>query len=318
MNPFPYSNDNKRYYTWNYYLKQRYHTKVCKIPLSGGFTCPNRDGNCGIGGCAFCSEDGSGEFAGNPQQSIAEQMNRGRERLWKKWPSAKLIPYFQSFSGTYAPVERLAELYEAALQEKDVVGLSVATRPDCLPNEVCDYLAELSRRTDLIVELGLQTANDRTAVAMGRGHSFAEFLEGYRKLSERGIAVCIHLINGLPGEGAKDMLATVQKVAGLTPFAVKIHMLQILRGTRLGKLYQKKPFSLLSRDEYLQILCDQLELLPPSTVIQRLTGDGKAENLIAPLWGQKKLTLLNDLDKEFVRRDSMQGVRFCSKKMEEE
>lgn len=306
-NPFPFSDGEKRYHTWDYALRRRYGKKVCKIPLNGGFTCPNLDGTCGTRGCSYCSGSGSGEFAGDPSLDIREQFLAVRQRMWQKWPGALSIAYFQAHTNTYAPVSRLKELYEPVLTLPGVVGLAVATRPDALPPDVLDYLEELSRRTDLTVELGLQSASDETARRIGRGHDFACFCRAVKALDARGIPVCTHIINGLPGEGREQMLSTARALASLPLHSVKIHLLHVLRGTRLAEEYARGEFRLLSREEYVGIVCDQLELLPPETIIQRLTGDGERSQLIGPLWSLKKLAVQNEIDKELLRRGSWQG-----------
>ncbi len=306
-NPFPYSEDNKRYYTWNYYLKQRFGGKVFKVPLNAGFTCPNRDGTKGAGGCSFCSGQGSGDFAGDPAMEIGRQFDEIRLQLHQKWPQGRYIPYFQAFTNTYAPVEVLRQRYGQVLGRTGVVGLAVATRADALPEDVLDYLEEVAAQTYLIVELGLQTIHEETARRINRGHGWQEFLEGYRRLAERKICTCVHIMDGLPGESREMMLETACAVGLLRPHCVKIHLLHLLKGTRLAAEWAEKPFPLLSREEYVSIVCDQLEMLPPETVIQRLTGDGGAEQLIGPLWSRRKREVLNEIDKELLRRNSWQG-----------
>ena len=228
---------HKRYRTWSGELRRRYGQKVCKIPLNAGFGCPNRDGTCGISGCTYCSGLQSGDFGGDPSLSIEEQFAQMRAVFDKKWPGAQYIAYFQAGTNTYAPVDVLQSFFEPVLAFPDVVGLAVATRADCLPEPVLDYLADLSCRTDLTVELGLQTVHDETARRIGRGHDYETFLCGYRALTYRGIRVCIHLINGLPGENRRMMLQTARQVAALRPYAVKIHLLHLLRGTPLAAEY---------------------------------------------------------------------------------
>lgn len=309
-NPFPFSDDNKRYHTWNYHLRHTFGEKVAKIPLDGGFTCPNIDGTKGTGGCTYCSGRGSGDFAGPRELDVVTQLQQGRRAMAHKWGEVKAIAYFQAFTNTYAPVERLRALFEPVLSEPGVVGLSVATRPDALPEEVVEYLAELNARTFLTVELGLQSVHDQTGRRINRGHTWAEFVEGYHKLADRGIRVCVHLIDGLPGEDRAMMLETARQVAALRPYSVKIHLLHLLRGTPMAREYGAEAFSLMSMEEYVQTVCDQLELLPPETVIQRVTGDGKKEDLIGPLWSLKKFVVINEIDKELYRRGSVQGIRF--------
>jgi len=305
-NPFLFSSDNKRYHTFDYEMKRLFGQKTVKIPLDGGFTCPNIDGSKGRGGCVYCGDRGAGDFVGKGE-TLAMQFESGKELLSKKWPSAKYLSYFQAHSNTYAPVSRLRFLFEKSLSFEGVVGLSVATRADLLPPDVLDLLSELNERTFLTVELGLQSVFDETAKRINRCHSFAEFLEGYEALSSRGIRTCVHLINGLPGEDQRMMLESARKVAALAPWGIKLHMLHILKGTRLAKEYEEAPFSLLSLEEYASLVCDQLELFPPETVVERITGDGPKESVIAPLWTLRKREVLAAIDKEFIRRDSMQG-----------
>lgn len=309
-NVFPFSDDNKRYHTQNYYMRHRYGEKVCKIPLSGGFSCPNRDGSKATGGCVFCSSSGSGEFAGNPADSISRQISLGKQMMHQKWPNAKFLAYFQPFSGTYADTNTLKRLYDAALDDPDILGLCIATRPDCLPDEVCQLLGQFNKQTDLYVELGLQTIHDSIADRLNRQHSYQDFLIGYQKLQKYNIRVCIHIIDGLPHETMDMMLQTAQEIAKLKPFAVKIHLLHVLKNTVLADWYCNHTFTMISREEYIQVVCNQLEQLPAQTVIERLTGDGRAEDLIAPQWSLKKFTVLNDIDKELVRRNSWQGKFF--------
>lgn len=308
-NPFEYSLDNKRYHTWNYHLMQKFGEKVFKVSLNAGFTCPNIDGTKGFGGCIYCSDSGSGDFAGKPSDSILEQFEKVKQKMHKKWPRAKYIPYFQAHTNTYAPLEVLKEKFEPVLGCDGVVGLSIATRADALEDDVLDYLFELSKRTYLIVELGLQTVFDKTGELINRCHTYQEFLDGYKKLTDRGINVCVHLIIGLPGETHEMMLRSVSEVAKLKPYAVKLHLLHVLKGTKLERMYLNNEFKTLTREEYVDIIVDALEILPKETIIQRLTGDGGKDDLIAPLWSLKKFCVLNEIDKEMVRRNSCQGSR---------
>lgn len=308
-NPFPYSLDNKRYYTWNCFLQEKFGCKVTKIALNGGFTCPNIDGTKGVGGCSYCLS-GSGEFAGTPFLSVTEQFFEVADKMSKKWQNTKYIPYFQANTNTYAPLSKLKSLYEEALSLPDVVGLAVATRPDSVSDEAMDYLEELSKRTYLLVELGLQSVFDETGERINRCHSLREFEECYSKLKKRGINVCVHLIMGLPGETHDMMLQSVKTVAGLKPDCVKLHLLHILKGTKIAEEYERGEFSCMELSEYVNVIVDSLELLPPETVIQRLTGDGGRNSLIAPLWSLKKFVVLNEIDKEMVRRNTMQGARY--------
>ncbi len=308
-NPFIYSNDNKRYQTWNYYLKQKFGQKVCKIPVSGNFTCPNRDGTKSFNGCVFCSGLSHGEIIENNNLPITQQLNISSSVLSKKWPGSLFLPYFSYNSSTYGKLNKIKPMFEEALNYKNAVGLCVATRADCLDDKVCDYLEELNSKTNLYIEIGLQTIHNKTANLLNRQHSYQEFLEGYNKLISRNIKVCIHIINSLPGETKQMMIETAKTISDLNPFAIKIHMLYVAKGTTLEKWYKNNQFSLMSREEYINTVCDQIEILSPEIVIERLTGDCVKESLIAPMWSLKKVTILNDIDKELVRRNSFQGCK---------
>lgn len=310
VNKFKYSLDNKRYHTWNYYLRRTFGEKVFKVSLNGGFTCPNIDGTKSVGGCTYCSSLGSGDFAGNPKKSIHEQFSEVKAQLHKKWHDAKYIAYFQANTNTYAPVSVLREKFEPVLNEENVVGLSIATRADCLPDDVLDYLSELNGKTNLFVELGLQSVSDETGRRINRAHTYEEFLQGYNALRERGIKTCVHLIVGLPGENRDMILKSALTVARLHPHSIKLHLLHILKGTVMAEQYARGEFDVLSRDEYVNLIVDILELISEDTVIQRLTGDGGRDSLIAPLWSLKKFVVLNEIDKEMVRRDCYQGDRY--------
>ncbi|MDA8226655.1 MAG: TIGR01212 family radical SAM protein [Desulfitobacterium hafniense] len=300
----------KRYHTFNEHLRNLFGEKVFKVSLDAGFTCPNRDGTVGFGGCIYCSSRGSGDFAGSYSLSIPEQFAEVRGRMQKKWPKAKYLAYFQAFTNTYAPVAKLKEVYEQALKEEGVVGLSISTRPDCLPADVLDYLEELNRRTYLWMELGLQSIHDYTMQWVRRGHDYTSFLKGLQELRNRNIRVCAHIILGLPGEGRKEMLETAKAVASLPLQGIKLHLLHVLKETPLGKMYEREPFTLLTKDEYVSLVVDVLEILPPEMIVHRLTGDGPPDVLIGPLWSRKKWEVLNAIDFEFEKRDSWQGKRF--------
>ncbi len=310
-NPFLYSDTNKRYHTYNYYLKRTFGTKCAKLPIDAGMTCPNIDGRCATGGCIYCSDRGSGDFAALPVAPVGEQLRIQKQRLSHKWDCTHCIAYFQAHTNTYAPTERLRELFEEALGEDGIVGLNIATRADCLPDEVIFYLSDLAERTRLTVELGLQTASDVTAKRINRGHTYADFCEGYHRLCNASdqIRTCIHIIFGLPGEDREEMLETVRQVALLHPDQVKIHLLHVLRGTPMATLYERGEYVPLTREEYVTLVADALELLPPDIVIARLTGDGPAEALLAPLWSRDKKTVINEIDRELYRRNSWQGRR---------
>jgi len=298
-----------RYHKLNEAYRREFGGKVFKVPLDGGFTCPNRDGLVSKGGCTFCSDDGSGDFAGNACDPISVQFAEVKARLHRKWKHASYIAYFQAFSNTYAPVSRLRELFEPALEEDGVVGLSIATRPDCLPDDVVDYLAELNERTSLTVELGLQTIHDATARKINRGHDYKTFLEGLDKLRRRQISVVVHIINGLPGETTDMMLDTAREVAKMDVQGIKIHLLHVLKQTPLARQFEKGLLELMDEATYVSLVCDQLEVLPPEIVIHRLTGDGPPDLLIGPTWSRHKMAVLNAIDAELMRRDSFQGKK---------
>lgn len=301
---------NKRYNMQSAYLKKRFGKKTVKVSLNGGFTCPNIDGTKGTGGCIYCSARGSGDFGGDPIKSISEQFDEVRKRLESKWGSEVLyIPYFQANTNTYAPLEKLKRLYSEALSQENAMGLAVSTRPDCITEETADYLAELSEQTYLTVELGLQTIHDKTAALINRCHTYSDFLHGYEMLEKRGINVCVHIINGLPFETGEMMLETARELGRLRPHAVKIHLIHIIRGTALAEMFEKGEFAEMNMESYIETVCDQLELLHPETLIERLTGDGDKETLVAPLWSRDKKSVLNGIDKELRRRNTVQGIR---------
>ncbi len=300
----------KRYNTQSGFLNKRFGKKTVKISLNGDFTCPNKDGSKGVGGCTYCSSSGSGDFAGKPFQTIAEQFEYGKRLILQKWGDELFfIPYFQANTNAYAPLPKLKELFEEALAQENVVGLAVSTRPDCISAETADYLGRLSERTYLTVELGLQTVHDRTAARLNRCHTYRDFLYGYRLLQSRGVNVCVHIINGLPGETPRMMLETAQALGKLDIHGIKIHLLHIIRGTALAEQYERGEFSVLEPEEYVEIVCDQLEVLPPSVVIERLTGDGDKSTLVAPMKSTNKKAILNGIDKELRRRGSVQGCK---------
>ena len=306
---FKYSNTNKRYHTLDYYYKEKFHTKVSKISLNAGFTCPNIDGTVGTGGCIYCSKLGSGEYAGKSCDDLVTQFNNIKTVMDKKWPDAKYIGYFQAHTNTYAPVEVLKEKYEQILNQDNVIGLSIATRCDSITDECLEYLDELNKKTFLTIELGLQTIHEKTSILINRCHTLKQFEDMVKKLRKRNINVVVHIINGLPYETKDMMIETVKYLNTLDIQGIKIHMLSILKDTKLSKMYEEKPFKLITRDEYIDIVCTQLEYLRPEIVIHRITGDPKISDLIEPDWLIKKVTILNDIDKELVKRDSYQGKR---------
>ena len=309
QNPFPYTDSNKRYYTYDHYLKTTYGGKCAKVTLDAGFTCPNIDGRCALGGCIYCSGRGSGDFAPSAAIPLSEQYRIQTERIRKKWRTERFIPYLQAHTNTYASVERLSAVYEEVLSLKGAVAMHIATRADCLDDGVLSLLSELAERIPLTVELGLQSVHDETAHRINRGHTYADFLDGYRRLrcASGKIRIGVHLINGLPGEGRREMLESVARVAALAPDEIKLHLLHVLRGTRLGELYESGEYTPLLREEYVKTVAEQLTLIPQKTVIGRLTGDGDATSLLAPLWSLKKVTVLNDIDKYLFENDLFQG-----------
>ena len=306
---FKYSNTNKRYHTLDYYYKNLFNCKIAKISLNGGFTCPNKDGTKGVGGCIYCSTLGSGDFAGSLSKSITEQFYEIKEIMDNKWENTKYIAYFQANTNTYADVETLKRKYEEALKIPNVVGLNIATRSDAITEECLNYLEELNKKTFLNIELGLQTINKKTNELINRKETLEEFDSMVKKLRSRGVNVIVHIINGLPYETKEDMINTIKYVNSLDIQGIKIHMLHIIKNTKLEELYKKEKFHVLTREEYVDIVCDQLELLRPEIVINRITGDPKKEELIEPKWLLKKFCVLNEIDKELVRRNSYQGIK---------
>lgn len=300
---------DKRFHTWNYEMRQQFGTKVFKVMLDAGFTCPNRDGSIETGGCTFCSARGSGDFAGSRRDDLVTQFNKIRDLQHLKWPEAQYIGYFQAYTNTYAPVEELREYYELILQQPGVVGLSIATRPDCLPDDVLDYLAELNERTYLWVEMGLQTIHEETSRLINRAHDTKCYEESVQKLRARGIRVCSHIIHGLPQETHSMMLDTVRAVGDMDVQGIKIHLLHLMRKTPMVKQYEAGLVRFLEKDEYVSLIVDSLELLPAEMIIHRLTGDAPRDLLIGPLWSLKKWEVLNAIDDELIRRDTWQGKR---------
>lgn len=309
MNPFPYSHDNKRYYTWNHYLKSTYDSKVFKVPLDAGFSCPHRNSE-GIGGCTFCSIAGSGDYAGNRKDTLKQQYDEGFAMMARKWPLAKGIAYFQAYTNTYAPLSKLKEIYDPFFDNHPCLAVSIATRADCLDENIIAYLKEKSKIKPLYLEIGVQTIFDSTAKRVNRRENIADIEKKLDMLKSAGIDVVIHIINGLPGETAEMMIETARWVAKMSPFAIKIHMLHIIKDTVLAHQFEHHPFPILSKEEYVDIVVRQLEVLPPTTVIQRLTGDAVKEDLIEPAWTLKKVSVLNDIDKAMVRLDTWQGKKY--------
>lgn len=304
---FKYSLDNKRYHTLNYHYKTKFKTKVMKVSLNAGFTCPNIDGTKGIGGCIYCSKTGSGEFGGNVNDSLLEQFDKIKNVMNKKW-QGKYIAYFQARSNTYAPVSVLKAKIESFLNVKDVIGITLATRCDAISDEVLNYLTWLNGQTNLTIELGLQTIHKTTSELINRCHSLLEFENMVNLLRKNNIEVVVHIINGLPYEDEKMMLDTVKYLNKLDIQGIKIHMLNIIKDTKLEELYNKEKFHILTKEEYIDIVIKQLELLDEKIVIHRISADPDPATLVAPSWLLKKFCVLNDIDKEMARRNTYQGI----------
>lgn len=306
---FKYTLDNKRYHTLNYFYKNKFGIKVFKVSLNGGFSCPNLDGRIGYGGCIYCSKSGSGEFGGDKEDSLEEQFLKMKKVVNKKHIPCKYIGYFQARTNTYASLDVLKEKYECILKQDDVIGLNIATRCDAISDDCLDYLEELSKRTFLTIELGLQTIHEKTSVLINRCHSLQQFEDMVIKLRKRNINVCVHIINGLPYETEEMMLDTVRYLNKLDIQGIKIHMLYIIKDTVIDTMYKKERFKILSKEEYIDIVIKQLELLRPEIVINRITSDPDKETLVEPRWLVDKCQLLNDIDKEMKRRNTYQGIK---------
>ena len=275
---FKYTLDNKRYHTLNYYVKNKYKQKIVKISLNAGFTCPNIDGKVGYGGCIYCSKSGSGEFGGDINKSLTNQFNEIKQIMDKKWPNSKYIAYFQAHTNTYAPLKILKEKYEEVLKIPNVIGLSIATRSDSITDETLNYLTKLNKKTNLTIELGLQTIHKKTSKLINRCHSLEQFEVMVKKLQKRKINTVVHIINGLPFETKEMMLETVKYLNKLNIDGIKIHMLNITKNTPIEKLYQKEKFKILTKEEYIDIVISQLEYLNPKIVIHRITSDPDPKN----------------------------------------
>ena len=291
---FKYTLDNKRYHTLNYFYKNKFGIKVFKVSLNGGFSCPNLDGTLGYGGCIYCSKSGSGEFGGDIHKSLTEQFMEIKEVVNKRHIPCKYIGYFQARTNTYAPVDVLRKKYEEVLKIDDVIGLNIATRCDAISDECLNYLEELNKRTTEIIN---------------RCHTLDEFDEMVKKLRERNINVLVHIINGLPFESEEMMLDTVRHLNKLDIQGIKIHMLHIIKDTEMARLYEKTKFHILSKEEYIDIVIKQLELLNPKIVINRITSDPDKDLLVEPRWLCDKCQLLNDIDKEMKKRNTYQGIK---------
>jgi len=305
---FKYTLDNKRYHTLNYFYKNKFGIKVFKVSLNGGFSCPNLDGAVGFGGCIYCSKSGSGEFGGNKEKSLTEQFYEMKEVVNKKHIPCKYIGYFQARTNTYAEIDILKKKYEEVLSIPDVIGLNIATRCDAISDECLDYLTELNKRTLLTIELGLQTIHEKTSKLINRCHTLEQFDSMVRKLRERHINVVVHIINGLPYETEEMMLDTIRHINTLDVQGIKIHMLHIIKDTGMANLYLNNGFHVLTKDEYIDIVIKQLEILDPKIIVNRITSDPDKDTLLEPVWLTEKCQLLNDIDKEMKKRNTYQGI----------
>lgn len=301
---------DKAYYTLNYYLRKKFGQKVFKISLDGGFSCPNRDGKISRGGCIFCSERGAGDFAGNRNLSITEQFYNIKKMMNKKWKEGKYIAYFQAYTNTYAPVEILRKKYEEALKQEGVVGMAVATRPDCLGEDILELLQEFSEKAYIWVELGLQTSNEHTAKRINRGYNLSVFEKSVYNLRKRNIDVVAHMIMGLPGEDESDMINTVKYISNQDIQGVKFHLLHLMKHTPMVKLYNEGKLRFMEQQEYVDMICKALSNTRSDIVIHRLTGDSPRELLIEPKWSLKKWEVLNEIDKAMKDKKVYQGM-YC-------
>lgn len=300
---FKYTLDNKKYHTLNYFYRTKFNKKVFKVPLDAHMSCPNKTNG---RGCIYCSNDSKSNII-NSSETINEQFFNNIKILEHKWPDSYYIPYFQSGTNTYAPLNTLKSLFENFLEFDKVVGLAIATRPDTLSDEIIEYLGELNKKTFLTIELGLQTCNENTLELIKRGHNVNCFVNAVKKLHEKNIFVVAHIINGLPYETEQDMLNTVKLLNDINIDGIKIHMLYVSKNTELANIYKKEKFKILRKEEYIDIVIKQLELLKDTIVIERITGDPIKEELITPEWLLKKFCVLNDIDKEMIKRDTYQG-----------
>ena len=304
QNPFKYSSDNKRYHTLSYYNKAN-GIKSYKAVIDAGLSCPNIDGRVSYGGCIFC--DGSGGYFVNKNLSIKEQIDKEIERIYKKTPGVKITAYFQSNTNTYCSLGKLREMLDVCLNDGRVSFISLGTRPDCIDEDKVKLLSKVSKIKPVTIELGLQTVNDKTAEIINRGYKFDVFLKAYKLLREAGIRICVHLIDGLPSENKEDMIYSAKVLADLNIEAIKIHLLHVIKGTKLHRIYENGYYTPLEMDEYIDIVISQLEVLPPETVIERITGDGDKEKLIAPLWSRDQIRVLGTIDKIMAERNTFQS-----------
>jgi len=299
--------NNKNYYDLKSYWRNLFGCSVHKLQIDAGFTCPNRDGHVALGGCIYCDGRGSKLRRQGQLPSVSEQIAAGKKYYSKQ--AGKFIAYFQTFTNTYAPVEKLRALYDEAVNQKDVIGLSIGTRPDCLGSDVVELLSGYAQKYHVWVELGLQSVHDKTLKLINRGHNFQQFGDAVNTLAGRGLNICVHIIIGLPGESGEDVLATAKTLSAMPIHGIKIHSLLALDGTALGEMYKKGSIHMITKEKYVSLVADVLEVLPPQTVIQRLTADGYHDIFLAPDWAMNKLDVLNSIHKELERRSSYQGKK---------
>lgn len=300
-------NNTKRYYDLKSYWRNLFGGRVYKLPIDAGFTCPNRDGTVAAGGCIYCDGRGSRLRQAGPLPPVSEQIARGQAYYRKHRQAFKFIAYFQTSTSTYGPLDHLKRLYDEALAQQDVIGLSVGTRPDCVPDPVIGLLEGYAQKQHVWLEFGLQSMHDRTLNLINRGHSRAIFEDAVQRAAGKGIHICVHIIVGLPGESRQEILETARFLAALPIQGIKIHALLVLRGTALGKHYEDGLIAMMTREEYVHTVCDILEILPPEMVIQRLTADGYRDIFLAPQWAANKMEVLNAIDRELERRGTWQG-----------
>lgn len=303
-------NNNDRFYSLNNYLKEKFGCKIYKVSLDGGFTCPNRDGKISHKGCLFCSDRGSGEFTGERGKSISSQIDEQLEFIKNKNSDNNVIAYFQNFTNTYASVEYLRSVYYEALSHKKIMGIAIATRPDCLNDEILDLLSEINEKFFLWIELGLQTAKDNIADVINRGYKTECYIEVCKKLNERKIKFVTHMIAGLPFEEKEDLFETIDLINSVNSWGIKIHLLYILKNSRLEKYYYEQPFKIYERDEYTDTVVELIERLNPEVVIHRLTGDAKKDDLAMPLWSANKRSVLNEIQKKLKLKNTFQGKEY--------
>ena len=305
---FEYYYTNKHYHTLDYYLKSKYNNKVFKVPLNASFTCPNRDGKKGKGGCIFCSNEGSGDFAGNPKETLLNQFESVKEVMENKWPNSLAIAYFQAFSNTYGPISKLKECFEPFINKDGVIGLSIATRCDCINEEVVNYLKELKTHfKEFWVELGLQSANTKTMELLNLKYTYKEFKDAVNLLAKANIDVIVHIIDGLPYESKQDQINTILKLNKLPIKGIKIHALNVIENTALAKMYLNNEFKVMEENEFIDVVVEQISYLKDDVIIHRLGADSKVDDLIAPIWVRKKMSVVDEIDKRLDNLDIYQG-----------